>query len=188
MREVAEEGSTRERILQVALELFAQHGYAGTSLRDIADRMRLTKAALYYHFPSKEALLDGALAPALTRVREVLAAVPADRTELVTRLVDVVGDVGPQVLVAISDPAIAAHLSLLTGGTPLPQQVADAVAGPPPADPAAAAALRVRAACAVACLPAGVHAFRQVNPTAPRLDAATRALLVRTILGVLDDA
>ncbi|MFZ0042112.1 MAG: helix-turn-helix domain-containing protein, partial [Solirubrobacteraceae bacterium] len=50
-------GSTRERILDVALELFAQHGYENTSLRDIAERLGVTKAALYYHFERKEDIL-----------------------------------------------------------------------------------------------------------------------------------
>ncbi|MHB1065192.1 MAG: TetR family transcriptional regulator [Georgenia sp.] len=179
------EVGTRERIVQIALDLFERQGYAGTSLRDIADRMGVTKAALYYHFPSKEALLDRVLAPALSRVREVLVDVPADRAGLVSRLVDVAGDVGPQILVAISDPAIAAHLSQLAGGVPLPQQVADALAGPLPADPDEAAVLRVRAACAVACLPAGIHAFRQSNPTALSLDPATRVVIERAMLAVL---
>ena len=45
---------TRRRILTIALELFSAHGYAGTSMRDIAETMGMTKAALYYHFKSKE--------------------------------------------------------------------------------------------------------------------------------------
>lgn len=51
-------GDTRERILDVALELFTEHGYDSTSLRQIAERLGLTKAALYYHFESKEDLLQ----------------------------------------------------------------------------------------------------------------------------------
>ena len=38
----------------MALELFAEQGYEGTSLREIAERLGVTKAALYYHFKSKE--------------------------------------------------------------------------------------------------------------------------------------
>lgn len=49
--------STRERILDVALDLFAEQGYDKTSLREIADVMGFTKAALYYHFASKEDML-----------------------------------------------------------------------------------------------------------------------------------
>ncbi len=48
---------TRERILDVALELFIDKGYEKTSLREIAERMEFTKAALYYHFASKGDLL-----------------------------------------------------------------------------------------------------------------------------------
>ncbi len=39
---------------KVALELFAEQGYEKTSLREIAERLGVTKAALYYHFKSKE--------------------------------------------------------------------------------------------------------------------------------------
>jgi len=46
--------STRERILDVALELFNEQGYDKTSLRQIAERLGVTKAALYYHFERKE--------------------------------------------------------------------------------------------------------------------------------------
>jgi AcrR family transcriptional regulator len=48
---------TRERILDVALELFTEQGYDKTSLRDIAERLGITKAALYYHFERKEDML-----------------------------------------------------------------------------------------------------------------------------------
>jgi len=49
--------STRERILDIALELFSEQGYDKTSLRDIAERLGTTKAALYYHFARKEDIL-----------------------------------------------------------------------------------------------------------------------------------
>lgn len=52
-----EHSDTRERILDVALELFTEQGYDGTSLREIAERLGVTKAALYYHFESKEDIL-----------------------------------------------------------------------------------------------------------------------------------
>jgi len=46
----------QEQLIEIAIRLFAQKGYDGTSLRDIADEAQITKAALYYHFPDKEAL------------------------------------------------------------------------------------------------------------------------------------
>lgn len=50
-------GSTRERILDVALDLFTERGYGDTSLREVADELGFTKAALYYHFEKKEDIL-----------------------------------------------------------------------------------------------------------------------------------
>jgi AcrR family transcriptional regulator len=52
-----EQADTRERILDVALELFSDQGYEKTSLREIAERLGFSKAAIYYHFASKEDLL-----------------------------------------------------------------------------------------------------------------------------------
>ena len=49
---------TKERILETALELFAQNGYLGTSMNDIAGRLGFTKAALYKHYTSKQEILD----------------------------------------------------------------------------------------------------------------------------------
>lgn len=49
-----EHGDTRARIQDVALELFTENGYEATSLREIAERLGVTKAALYYHFKTKE--------------------------------------------------------------------------------------------------------------------------------------
>ena len=51
-------GDTKERILETALELFAQNGYLGTSMNDIAQRLGFTKAALYKHYTSKQEILD----------------------------------------------------------------------------------------------------------------------------------
>jgi AcrR family transcriptional regulator len=53
----AEHKSTRERILDIALDLFTEKGYDNTSLREIAQRLGFSKAALYYHFASKEEIL-----------------------------------------------------------------------------------------------------------------------------------
>ena len=191
MVRTAEASSTRERILQVALDLFGRQGYEGTSIRDIADRMVMTKAAIYYHFPSKENLLADILTPAMTRVGQVLAtAGPVSTSEqrraLVIALVDVVGDVGPQVEVMLSDPAVGAHLRTLTGDSSLPQKVGEVLLGPPPQDPREAAGIRIRAACAVGCLPAGIGAWRRDNPGATTLDDDAKAVLVKTVLAVLE--
>jgi AcrR family transcriptional regulator len=49
---------TRQRILEIARDLFAEQGYAGTSIAHIAGRLGTTKAALYYHFSSKAEILS----------------------------------------------------------------------------------------------------------------------------------
>jgi AcrR family transcriptional regulator len=49
--------STRERILDVALDLFTDQGFDATSMREIAERLHISKPAIYYHFASKEEIL-----------------------------------------------------------------------------------------------------------------------------------
>lgn len=49
---------TRRRILDAAVVLFAEKGYASTSVREIVDRAGVTKPVLYYHFGNKEGLLQ----------------------------------------------------------------------------------------------------------------------------------
>lgn len=48
--------ATRKRIINAAVDLFAEVGYQATGLGDIIERAEMTKGALYYHFDSKEAL------------------------------------------------------------------------------------------------------------------------------------
>ncbi|MCV7230078.1 helix-turn-helix domain-containing protein [Mycolicibacterium komossense] len=48
--------ATRRKILDAAIELFSEVGFAATSLGDIIERAEMTKGALYYHFESKESL------------------------------------------------------------------------------------------------------------------------------------
>ncbi|WP_454560851.1 TetR/AcrR family transcriptional regulator [Mycobacterium haemophilum] len=54
---------TRQRIQEVARDLFLQQGVQRTSLQDIADKLGITKPALYYHFASREDLVRSILVP-----------------------------------------------------------------------------------------------------------------------------
>lgn len=65
---------TRAEILQVALELFSVQGYDGVPLSEIAERMGFSKAALYYHFKSKEQLAAALLNPLFADIDRVLEA------------------------------------------------------------------------------------------------------------------
>ena len=51
--------TTKEKILDTALELFSRQGYDGASVRDIARAVGIRESSLYNHFPSKRALFDG---------------------------------------------------------------------------------------------------------------------------------
>ena len=53
----AAEAGVRQRILAAAVELFAEHGYDGTSVAQVIGRAGVAKGGFYHHFASKEALL-----------------------------------------------------------------------------------------------------------------------------------
>ncbi|MEZ0091462.1 TetR/AcrR family transcriptional regulator [Streptacidiphilus sp. EB129] len=94
-------GDTRARIIDVALELFAEHGYDKTSLREIADRLGVTKAALYYHFRTKEDILAGIVDTMSAPIEEAIAwgreqpYSPAVRDEIVRRFAEGMADRQP---------------------------------------------------------------------------------------------
>lgn len=97
----ARRGDTRQRIQQVALELFAEQGYEKTSLREIADRLQVTKAALYYHFKTKEDILTGIVDDIGRPVEELITWAKEQprtletRLELLERYGEVMKQVGP---------------------------------------------------------------------------------------------
>ncbi|HEX5403338.1 MAG TPA: TetR/AcrR family transcriptional regulator [Pseudonocardiaceae bacterium] len=62
---------TKSRIQAIALELFAEQGYEKTSLREIAERLGVTKAALYYHFKTKEDIVASLFDDFLSHVDEI---------------------------------------------------------------------------------------------------------------------
>src|SRR4051794_569935 len=63
----------RSRIQKVALELFIEEGYDKTSLREIAEKLGVTKAALYYHFPTKDDIVNSLIEQRIVAVEELLA-------------------------------------------------------------------------------------------------------------------
>lgn len=81
MRKKSVEASptTRQRILDVAVDRFTEAGYEATSLREIAEDLGITKAALYYHFKSKDDIARALIEPFLDRWGDLeLEAVGAD--------------------------------------------------------------------------------------------------------------
>ncbi len=63
---------TRSRIQAIALDLFSEQGYDATSLREIAERLGVTKAALYYHFKSKEEIVESLTSDHVKRLDTLL--------------------------------------------------------------------------------------------------------------------
>ena len=88
---------TRLKVLEAALELFARHGYAGSSIRDIADGAGIRSASLYDLFPSKAHILAAVVTIGhemlLAGLRDALAGAGDDPVERVRALVraDVMG-------------------------------------------------------------------------------------------------
>ncbi|QMU69878.1 TetR/AcrR family transcriptional regulator [Streptacidiphilus sp. P02-A3a] len=75
-RAAANGGSDRRaELLRIAANLFATHGYAETTVRDIADEAGILSGSLYHHFASKEAMLDEILRDFLGRLRERFTAI-----------------------------------------------------------------------------------------------------------------
>ncbi|WP_028662016.1 TetR/AcrR family transcriptional regulator [Saccharomonospora saliphila] len=66
--------STRQALVDSAVALFAERGYAGTSLDEIAKRARVTKGALYHHFHGKQAVFEAAFDAVETRVKRRIEA------------------------------------------------------------------------------------------------------------------
>jgi len=79
---------TRAEIRAVAAELFAQRGFEQTSLREIAERLGITKAALYYHFPSKNELMASLVEPLIEGLRVLAEDVERDGPQDPRRIVE----------------------------------------------------------------------------------------------------
>ncbi len=69
---MAKRGNTKELILEAGVDLFAEKGYQGTSVRDLAARVGIRESSLYNHFPGKEAILEGILEYYLKGIGEAM--------------------------------------------------------------------------------------------------------------------
>jgi AcrR family transcriptional regulator len=114
---------TRARVLQVALELFAERGFAETSTRELSERLGFTKAALYYYFRTKDDLLGALIQPVLGQLTALITQTPlrssaAARRQVLAAYVDI-GTAHLDLLrVLTQDPSVArrpvsaAHIAL----------------------------------------------------------------------------
>lgn len=170
-------GDTRTRIREVALEMFTERGYDSTSLREIAERLDVTKAALYYHFKTKEEIVVSLFEDICESVAQLVEWVrsqppgPATRREALLKFIaHVHSRHGHMIgLMHQSQPS----LRDLKVGQQMRQQVlqlGDAIAGPH-ATPAEV--LRTR--LALMCVSAGMFVSEDLDLGETRMDAIADA-------------
>lgn len=127
---------TRDRILDIALELFTAQGYAGTSIADIADRLGTTPAALYYHFRSKSDILETLLAEPIAAYTslEELASGHLPARELLGAYLDMTVNSRQLLALVSADPSIRAILdeSLPVKPADMIEGIITTLAGPSP--------------------------------------------------------
>ncbi len=145
---------TRAEILAVARDLFARYGFQRTSLREIASRLGVSKAAVLYHFPTKAEILAALAEPLLHDLDAALAAARAAGPDLATVRWAVIEGVLDALLAHRGSLRMSVHdLALMSQDAVFPRFSAaielanDLVAGPDPDVPA-----KVRAAQAIAML------------------------------------
>jgi len=168
---------TRARIQAVAVEMFTEHGYEKTSLREIAEALGVTKAALYYHFKSKEDIVHSLLEDYFGRIDDLVAwggtepPGPARRAEILRRYVAIVqeGEAAFRMLHQ-NQAAIQSLSGSKNTGQLFRQRLAPLIAlltGPNPA-----LEDRLRAAMALGGISMGWMVFSEEEPDRSRLSAA----------------
>lgn len=103
---------TRTQVLSVARELFVAQGFAATTTRELADRLGFTKAALYYHFRTKDDLLAALVEPIIAQLRRLVTDSPlrrsaAARRALLAAYIDIAASDLDLVRVLTEDPSAA---------------------------------------------------------------------------------
>ncbi len=174
---------TKTRILEIAGDLFARQGYTGTTIADIAGALGTTTAALYYHFPSKQAILAGLLATPIRAYSQLLdrldsgAAKPAD---LLEAIIDICAQSRDLATILDRDPAALALIEqeLPRSSAAMMAQTVAALAGPAPGH-----AALIRANAALAVVKAATLAALDMN--AGTLPPADRAEVLATALRTL---
>lgn len=133
---VTERMRTKQRILQMALELFCAEGFEGASLRQLGDRMNFTAAALYYHFDSKADILHAVVAPLLDDLDKLLdhlqGGTPVTDRQLLADLVDVLLEHRQIVTMLASDVSASRMTGVRERLAAQNQRLIDALAGESP--------------------------------------------------------
>ncbi len=83
--------STRDRIFDEALSLFAERGYAAVGVQDVCEAASITKPTLYYHFGSKRGLLEAIASERYGAFVEAASAAASYRGDVSSSLVSLMG-------------------------------------------------------------------------------------------------
>ncbi|MGC9364841.1 MAG: TetR/AcrR family transcriptional regulator [Fidelibacterota bacterium] len=83
------EESTKEKIIEVAIECFGENGYDGTSMRMIAEKSGVSKPAIYYYFPDKEHLFQGIFLYTMEKFRIALQSIKDSSKSAVEKLKEI---------------------------------------------------------------------------------------------------
>lgn len=123
--------ATRQQILDAALQMFVEQGYDGTSIRDLSERLGMTKGSLYYHFSSKEKILHALVDPLTDAIDEFTAEAhgAGASTALMRRFVDLFDAHGAVVRCVLSDPSTVRPLMRRNRVPQRMEELANALAG-----------------------------------------------------------
>ncbi len=82
--------STKVKIIEAAIDCFGEFGYDGTSMRLIAEKLGISKPAIYYHFPDKQHLFQGIVAFVMDKFSNALETIKNDQTDAISKLKNVI--------------------------------------------------------------------------------------------------
>ncbi|ANZ40713.1 TetR family transcriptional regulator [Lentzea guizhouensis] len=133
---MARPSDTKKRILTAARELFAAKGVQQTSLQEIADRLGITKPALYYHFSSREELVRSIVEPLLSDgqrfLRDIARREGVAPRELLEGFFDFQHRHRADVLLLLTEMTTLAELGLIDTVLSWRAEVATLIFGPDP--------------------------------------------------------
>jgi AcrR family transcriptional regulator len=106
---------TRERILDAAVSLFQEHGFAGTSIRDLAERAGVTTAAMYYYFDGKDQILEALFDPCLQALQAIEAPPGGEQAlQVLEQIMDVLAERGHALQAVMNDRSAMQHVRART--------------------------------------------------------------------------
>jgi AcrR family transcriptional regulator len=181
---------TRERILDAAIGLFQERGFAATSIRDLAERAGVTTAAMYYHFDGKDQILEALFGPCLQALQAIDTSPGGDQArQVLEQVMDVFAERGTALQAVMNDRSAMQHVRARTDfAAVLAGIMRQLAASDDPAD-------LIRANCALGAVQRGVLSVAgAAGPTGPSawagadVSPAERAVIVAAALAALRSA